>query len=273
MKIGTTTFGFRYRLLDRARSPSLRSVVEQARGYGLDVLQICENARPMELSETEWQEVIDCAAQIGIELQLGCKTTESRVLQANLDRAARMPARFLRIVFEKDGEEPLPLSRLRELLDAVWPTIERTGVKLAIENHFDIPSRVLADAALPYPVSQIGFCVDTANSLRNFEPAQTVLDLLNSRAFCYHLKDFRVDGDQLGFRVSGARLGEGHLDLDCVLERILDRMLDHPQSNTILVENWVPATGVEETDVREDEAWLRHGVGVLRERLKARGVA
>lgn len=269
MKIGTTTFAFRYLLLDPARAPSLQSVVEQAHGYGLEVLQVCENARPMDLSEREWREVLGCAGRAGMEIQLGCKTTDVKVFQGYLGRAAALPDRFLRLVFESEGGQPPAASEVSEFLSRIWPMIQATGVRLAIENHFDVPSRVLAAAVAPYPPAQVGFCVDTANSLRNFESTQSVFDLLGSRAFCYHVKDSRVDGDQLGFRVSGAPLGEGQLDLDGVLDRILTAS----RPGEIFIENWVPATGCWETDVRQDEVWTRRSFDVLRDRLRARGIA
>lgn len=50
---------------------SLLSVVEKARSYGFATLQICENARPMDLGESQWAEVVQRAKEIGIEIQLG----------------------------------------------------------------------------------------------------------------------------------------------------------------------------------------------------------
>lgn len=269
MRIGTTTFAFRYAFLDPGCSPPLESVVESVGDLRLDVLQICENARPMELSGAAWARVIDCAAARGVEIELGCKTTRPEVFRRYLDRAAALPSRLLRIVFEEEEGCAPTRADLDRFMARVWPWVEAAGVRIAFENHFDLPSRVLAEAMLPYPAARAGFCVDTANSLRNFETPEAVLEMLGPRAFCYHLKDFFVEGDKLGFRVSGARLGEGRLDLDGVLDRILAR----DAAPELLVENWVPATGVRETDIREDEMWLRCGVGALLARLSARGAA
>ena len=59
----------------------------------------------------------------------------------------------------------------------------------------------------------MAFCVDSANSLRNWESAEQVFDLLDERAAFYHLKDYCVRGSNVGFEVTGAPLGEGALDL------------------------------------------------------------
>lgn len=268
MKVGTTSFGFRYLLLDRTLAPPLEEIVERTRVCGLRVLQICENARPLELSGTEWRSLLRYADDAGIEIQLGCKTLDGNVLEQYLARAADMPRRFLRVVFEDERGAPPTRAAVERLLEAAWPALERAGTRLAIENHFDVPSRMLAEVAQAYPASQVGFCVDTANSLRNFEPPELVMELLGPRAYCYHLKDFRVEGTLLGFTVGGAPLGSGRMNLDWILDTIL---ATNPQGELFL-ENWVPATGARDQDIHEDQRWLRLSLETLESRLRARGI-
>jgi len=267
MNIGVTSFGFRHLLREESRAPSLAAVVERARALGFDALQICENARPMALDEAQWQEVLHVAAEVGLEIQLGCKTVNLEVLQAYAERAAALPGRVLRIVLERDSRPLVTFKDVRLFLAGALPVLDACDVRLAIENHHDMPARALAEAVKPYSAKQIGFCIDTANSLRNFESPELVLELLGERALCYHLKDFRVEGDNLGFRVEGASLGEGHLHLDDVLHFILARH-EHPR---IYLEGWRRTKGDWEKDVREDESWLRCSLEVLRGRFMARG--
>jgi len=268
MNIGVTSFGFRYLLLDQSRAPSLASVVKRARALGFDALQICENARPMALGEAQWRQVVQAAEEVDLEIQLGCKTIDLGVLRAYAERAASLPGRVLRVVLERDEGPFITGEDVRAFLAGALPLLDTHDLRLAIENHYDVPSRVLVEAVTPYSAKSLGFCVDTANSLRNFESPELVLELLGERAFCYHLKDFLVEGDRLGFRVGGASLGEGNLHLDGILDTILARRRQ-PQ---IYIENWRPTTGNWETDVREDEDWLRRSLGVLRGRLAARGL-
>jgi sugar phosphate isomerase/epimerase len=260
-----TSFGFRYLMLDRTRAPSLTSVVQRARALGFDSLQICENARPMELSRADWEDVVQSADEVGLEIQLGCKTVDLGVLRLYAERAACLPARMLRVVLERDGGLTVTRADVDAFLSGTLPLLDAHGLRLAIENHFAVSCRVLADAVAPYPPGRVGFCVDTANSLRNFEPAETVLDLLGDRAFCYHIKDYSLEGDKLGFRVKGAPLGEGNLDLD----RVLDRILSRDAAPQIFVESWRSGTGDWATDVREDDAWLRHSLDTMQRRLSA----
>jgi 3-oxoisoapionate decarboxylase len=267
MKLGTTSYAFRYLLQDPGRAPSLAAIVERTRSYGLSRLQICENARPLELSDKEWSAFLQQAFDNELEIQLGCKTLDMECLERHLERAAGTPSRMLRIVLEEDPASPPGRSELAAFLDEATPKLEKSGVRLAIENYFAIPSGLLADVVAPYPPS-IGFCLDSANSLRKFEPPAYVLKCLGSRAFCFHLKDFKVTGDNVGFSVRGAPLGTGDFDLEEFLQGIFS-LQDTPE---IFLENWVPATGCWEADVEADARWLQESLAHLRGRLAHRGV-
>ena len=218
------------------------------------------------MSWREWEALIRRGADAGLEIHLGCKTLDREVLDRHLETrrrharedAARRLGRRKRALHRPHSHRRLDQRRLAKL--------EKLNVRLAIENHFDVPSKVLADVIAEYSSPLLGFCVDSANSLRSFEPAAYVLDCLQPRAFCYHVKDFRVVGDQLGFRVAGAPLGKGDLLLDEFLDRIFARE-DRPQ---LFIENWVTATGEWERDVAEDALWLRESLHTLHERLQSR---
>ena len=53
MRIGTTTFGFRYSFMDPANSPKLADVIRQTREAGVERLQVCENTRPLDMSKAD----------------------------------------------------------------------------------------------------------------------------------------------------------------------------------------------------------------------------
>lgn len=262
MRAGTTTFGFRYQLLDPALSPPLEALVAETAAMGLARLQICENARPLECPPEDWQAMLERAAAAGVEIGLGCKTLQPEVLARYVRLAASVPNRTLRLVLEEDRGAPPGRAAVEAFLRRAAPMVEAAGMRLAIENHFDVPSRMLAAAAAEYPPDLVGFCIDTANSLRNFESPELVLDLLGERAFCYHLKDYEVNGTQLGFTVGGARLGAGRLDLDGVLRRIFARGPD-PE---IYLENWTPRSGDRGRDVEADREWLRDSLAAFSRR-------
>ncbi len=261
--IGTTSYGFRYLLLDPRRAPPLASILDQARELGLDSLQICENARPLELSAADWGQLLRRARDLGLEIQLGCMTLDIATLERYLERAVSIPSNLLRIVLEEEGRGRARRDEIVAFLDAAMPRLEACGVKLAIENHFHIPCRTLAEAAAAYPASRVGFCIDSANSLRNFESPEQVLDLLGSRGLMFHLKDYKVSGSNVGFSVAGAPLGAGDLDVNGFVRRALT-ITPHP---AIFLENWVPASGDPATDIAADAQWLRQPYGYLKSLL------
>ncbi len=267
MKLGITSYAFRYLLQDPKSAPSLRKIVEMTRSNGLDRLQICENAQPTKLPLGDWRDLLRCAGDMGVEIQLGCKTLNIEVLDVHLERAADTLSKTLRIVLEEDGEPPPMRSRLEAFLQQAVPMLGNASVRLAIENYFGIPSQVLAEIVSPYSSSSVGFCVDTANSLRKFEPPEYVLKLLGPRAFCYHIKDYKVTGDNVGFSVGGAPLGNGDLSLDEFLDAVF--ALGAPPE--FFLENWVPACGQREADVAADARWLQESLVNLRERLRRKG--
>jgi sugar phosphate isomerase/epimerase len=265
--VGTTSYGFRYLLSDERSSPALAGIVERTAAAGLEALQICENARPLAATVGEWRGAIARAADLGLALHLGCMTLDPEVLSRYLERAAMIPgASALRIVLEDDSGRAPEGDRIARFLESAARLAAAARLTLAIENHFHIPCRVLAQACRPYPRDVVAFCIDSANSLRNWESADAVFDALDDRALFYHLKDYRVRGSNVGFEVGGAPLGEGDLDL----ERCLDRIFARHTRPLIFLENWVPATADREADVAADADWLTRSATTLRRRLETR---
>jgi sugar phosphate isomerase/epimerase len=236
--------------MDERLAPPLERIVDETRALGLECLQICENARPLALSDGQWSRLIDHAGEVGLALELGCMTLRVPVLERYLQRAAAIPSSTLRIVLEED--EPPSRDDLAAFLDAAAAATTRAGARLAIENHFHVPCRLLAELAGNYPRERVMFCLDSANSLRNFEAVEQVWDLLGPRACMYHLKDYRVTGGNVGFSVSGAPLGTGQFDVSAFLERAWGRDPGAP----VFLENWVPSTGDREADIAADRRWL-----------------
>jgi sugar phosphate isomerase/epimerase len=143
------------------------------------------------------------------------------------------------------------------------PCLEKRGMRLAIENHFDIPCRVLAEAVAGYPAEAVGFCLDVANSLRNFEDLDTVFDLLGPRSLMYHLKDYRLTGSNVGFTVAGTPFGEGQIDRGKMFRRIFE----YTQTPELYLETWTPQTGDWEADVASDARFVAASVRNLKREL------
>ena len=261
LQIGATSYVFRYLLSDASKAPGLEELLRLATNAGLDSFQICENARPLDAAIAVWANLSRQAIDSGLRLSMGCMTLDPAVINQYLDRAQVIGGTYLRVVLEREGEQGLTLDRIRQFLDLIVPELEARKICLAIENHFDIPSRVLAEAATAYPANLVGFCVDVANSLRNFEDSATVLDLLSSRAVCYHLKDYVVNGSNVGFTVSGIPFGDGRIGGSSLLRRIIGNLDSVPE---MFLETWTPASGDWAKDVDQDARWLAASIRNLK---------
>ena len=88
--------------------------------------------------------------------------------------------------------------------------------------------------------------------------------LLGDRAVCFHFKDYRVTGSNVGFSVSGAPFGAGQIDVAHLLTRAFS-LTENPQ---IYLETWTPCTGARETDIATDDDWLRISVKNVRTALQ-----
>ena len=261
--LGTTSYGFRYLLRDERRAPPLAHLVGRVADLQLEAFQVCENARPLALPPGGWKDAVNAARDRRVELHVGCMTLDPATLARYMDLAAAMPNPLVRVVLEEEGQGAATHEAIERFLDKARPRVERAGMTLAIENHFHIPCRKLAELAFRLPPPSAGFCIDTANSLRNWESPAQVLALLGPRALEFHLKDFVVRGSNVGFSVGGSPLGEGDLDLAWCAERILK----HNPAPRVFLENWVPETGDWRADVAADAEWLRRSAEGAREVL------
>ena len=264
IKIGATSYVFRYLLADVARAPRMGDFLAMARNAGLERLQVCENARPLELSCSEWESLRKRSDQLGLEIALGCMTLDPEVVVQYLHRVEAIGASQLRIVLESERGR-MSRGQIHEFLGRVTPFLEQRRMRLAFENHFDIPCRMLAEAVSEYPPELMGFCLDVANSLRNFEDMDTVFDLLGPRATMYHLKDYRLTGSNVGFAVTGTPFGEGQIDR-C---KMFQRIFEHTAAPEIYLETWTPQTGDWETDVASDAHFVEASIRNLKKELAA----
>jgi sugar phosphate isomerase/epimerase len=134
--IGTTSYGYRYQLLDEREAPSLPALVRQARAAGLDALQICENARPLQAADSEWRDTVRAAEDDGVALHVGCMTLDPEVLVRYLDRASAIDgAAIVRIVLEDETGQAPSRDRLERFLAAA---VERASAARMALQVFDL---------------------------------------------------------------------------------------------------------------------------------------
>jgi len=115
------------------------------------------------------------------------------------------------------------LEYFTKLLKTAAPKAEAAGVKIAVENHTDAFSAevlwVLDQVNHPF----VGACVDTVNGLHVTEDPMVAIENLVPRAFTNHFRDNRIQIRHDGFKLTGAAVGEGDLDMKRAYEIIRDQ--------------------------------------------------
>jgi len=110
---------------------------------------------------------------------------------------------------------------VKRALAELGPRAEGEGRTLAIENHQDFGGEELA--ALCESTRSVGICLDTGNT---FPVAEAPLDFAR-RVAPYvrhvHLKDYRVQFTDEGYRLARCAIGDGAVPMAAVLDMLAER--------------------------------------------------
>ena len=162
---------------------------------------------------------------------------------------------------------PEIVAQLRNVVDKLKqaaPLAQEAGVKIAVENHTDAFSEeviwVLDQVNHPF----VGACIDTVNALHVTENPMTAIENLAPRAFTNHFRDGKILIRPDGFKLTGAAVGEGDLDM----KRSYELIKENPAVNRLNVELDLkcPLDDVEEALRIEREA-LQRSIRYCREEL------
>jgi sugar phosphate isomerase/epimerase len=213
----------------RPKEMNLLQLMDKAVEWGLDGLHItgCDLETK---DDARLAEVKAAAASRNLYLEYNCSRDEefdprlSDGVEAGIRITEKLGADLTKLSL--DIRRPRPLygscfhpEVMKQLCDcydeviAVLPLLERTGIRLALENH----TETFADEILwlidkiDHPL--VGACVDTVNSMGVLENPETAVRKLAPCAFCNHFCDHKLDRDQFGIRFHGVALGDG--DIDC----------------------------------------------------------
>jgi sugar phosphate isomerase/epimerase len=133
--------------------------------------------------------------------------------------------------------------------------VEKTGVKLALENHTDAFSEEIIWVLDQINHPLVGACIDTVNGLHVTENPITAVENLAPRAFTNHFRDNKIVMAPWGLKFTGAALGEGDLDM----KRSYELIRQNPDVHRINIELDLdcPVDNMEETLEIERAALIR----------------
>ena len=159
-------------------------------------------------------------------------------------------------------------TRVDELKRAA-PFAQEAGVRLAVENHTDAFSEEVLWVLDQVDHPMVGACVDTVNGLHVTEDPTVAVENLAPRAFTNHFRDNRVVIQPYGFKLTGAAVGDGDLDMQKAYE-LIER---NPDMNRINIEvdlecpldNKEAALRIERAALERSVVYCREVLGIRRE--------
>ena len=158
-----------------------------------------------------------------------------------------------------------------ELLAKVVPAYEDAGVTLALETYEQIPTRTLVDLVTETDSAHLGIVLDPGNSVAALETPRSTIDLTAPFTRNLHVKDFAFSRQAgwVGFTYAGARLGEGLLDYDYLVEQVRP----HERGINQIIEHWLVWQGDSETTCRLEDDWTLHNLDYLRRKAAAHRIS
>ncbi|SDX31489.1 sugar phosphate isomerase/epimerase family protein [Eubacterium barkeri] len=200
--------------------------------------------------------------ELNVSLNAPCDPRVNASIEDALDIGHAIGATLVK--FSLDVEHPHPISHANLCPEAMEqiagltlkfkkniPTIEKYGMKIAIENHCDM----FADEVI-YMVKQlnhplIGACCDTINSMMMSEGIEECVRKMAPYSYCVHFCDNRVFADPDGTHSLGCAIGDGDVDVVEVMK--IFREFAPEELDTINLEIELPLSGYSLEDGRQAE--------------------
>ena len=265
MKLGLSTYTYTWSIgvLGHcpARPMTAMNLLSEARRLAVRVVQFADNLPLDRLTPEEVQAVLDCAAQLGIQVEVGTRGISPDHLRRYLALARRFQSPILRTVIDTATHHPSAEEELRTLAP-LETEFTQAGVRLAIENHDRFQSQALADLVNRLGAHWTGICLDTVNSFGALEGPQVVVDALGPLTIDLHIKDFTIfrASHMMGFTVEGRPAGQGRLEIPW----LLDELKRYGRDCNAILELWTPPEETLEATIAKEQRWAEESILYLR---------
>ena len=277
-RLGISSHAFRWAagwcdVVGSGRMSIARFIDESLSIPGVEGVQICDNIEPHRLAQPgEDRRKVEEAVARGFFVELGAGGTEPAYLEALLRLSKEFGADVLRLVAavrrgERGKAERHYLDEAERDLREVLPTARRLGVRLALENHWEVPSQALLELVTRINDEHLGICLDTANPVCGGESALHTVELLAPYVINVHLKDYMITRDlttdPAGYRIIGVAFGEGWLPAEAVIDVIRSKS----PAETFHVELFLDQADTEPETLARERVAVRRSVENARRML------
>ena len=263
--IGLSTYSFFWQWHETAPRPlTLAEIVAKTASWDVDLLQLCDYPALDRYDAAQAADLAATGRDLGVAYELGTRGLDTAHLLHYLELAGRLDVTLVRSMVKREEIADAP-----ELLAKVVPAYADAGVTLALETYEQIPTRTLVDLVTADSSHRgyLGIVLDPGNSVaRPRDPALTI-DLTAALTRNLHVKDFAFSRQAgwVGFTYAGARLGEGLLDYDY----LVDQVRPYERGINQIIEHWLVWQGDSETTCRLEDDWTLHNLDYLRRKAAA----
>ena len=219
------------------RQMSTFELFDEAVRLGLDGLHLDDGV--LEKLDAPYLEDVGAAAkERGLYLEYNFSMDMGGMgigIQHDLDEAiataASLGADIVKVSMDLKRPRPVAASRFHpdvmaqmksfaSRLKASAPRAEAADIKIAVENHCDSFSEEILWLLDLTDSPVVGACIDTVNALMVMEDPMQAIENLAPRAFTNHFRDDRIEFQRYGFKLTGAAVGEGDIDMKRAYEII-----------------------------------------------------
>ena len=256
--IGLSTYSFFWQWHETAPRPlTLAEIVAKTASWDVDLLQLCDYPALDRYDAAQAADLAAAGRDHGVAYELGTRGLDTAHLLHYLDLAGHLDVTLVRSMVRREEITDAP-----ELLAKVVPAYADAGVTLALETYEQIPTRTLVDLVSSADSPHLGIVLDPGNSVAALETPRSTIDLTSALTRNLHVKDFAFSRQAgwVGFTYAGARLGEGLLDYDYLVEQVRP----HERGINQIVEHWLIWQGDAASTCRLEDDWTLHNLAYLR---------
>ena len=253
---------------------------------GLDGLHLDDGV--LETLDTAYlQEVGAAAVERGLYLEYNFSMDMGGMgigIQHDLDEAiataSALGADIVKVSMDLKRPRPVSASRFHPevieqmktfatRLTASAPAAEDAGTKIAVENHCDSFSEEILWLLDRVDHPTVGACIDTVNALMVMEDPMQAIENLAPRAVTNHFRDDRIEFQRYGFKLTGAAVGDGDIDVQRAYDIIKNcssmRRINIETEMEIPLDNMQKALQMEKDTIERSIRYCRNALGIRRE--------
>lgn len=264
MRAGIGSYAFRYAIGHSLLKPdermSFQDLIVFCVENQVEALQVCENIPLHLLTDQQLSDGLTMLQKHSITFEMGTTGFAPDHLAIYTEIANSFGAKILRTVLNAKNST---VDEIATQLHKIVPSLEKTNVTLAIENHFDLMPfelRALVEK-VNHPLVKI--CIDPLNSITLLHGINETFDQLKNHIVSAHVKDVKMERKGSGFHIYGCPLDEGISKVDDYLRKVYAA---NPACN-VFIEQWMDVCTTTEDTLSEEKKWVTEGVKFLKSKI------